>query len=150
MARGKATASDKAEKKKASKPRRKKESTAEIMEAIIDRKALEERKRLAMPRKLTEEEKATVVKTKALRWFQKPISEADFIRLKDNDGKVYARHTAWKDTVLIGPYNTSAELEAVIAEYVKNAKRSVMKRKQVKNLHSVVLPMEETDKLTKF
>lgn len=150
MARGKATASDKVEKKKASKPRRKKESTAEIMEAIIDREALEERKRLAMPRKLTEKEKATVVKTKAIRWFQKPISEADFIRLKGNDGKAYARHAAWKNTVLIGPYDTSAELEAVIAEYVKNAKRSIMKRKQVKNLHSVVLPMEETDKLTKL
>ena len=129
------------------KKTKKKESVKEIMDAIIDKEALEERRRLAMPKKRSEVAKNTEDKPKSVPWYKQPISDADFIRAESPDKKAYARHKAWKESVWIGPYESKASLESVITEYVRNAKRNVLKRKSVKGLHSAVLSAEELEKL---
>ena len=126
---------------------KKKESVKEIMDAIIDKEALEERRRLAMPKKRSEVVKNTEDKPKSVPWYKQPISDADFIKAESPDKKTYARHKAWKESVWIGPYESKASLESVITEYVRNAKRNVLKRKSVKGLHSAVLSAEELEKL---
>lgn len=126
---------------------KKKESVKEIMDAIIDKEALEERRRLAMPKKRSEVVKNTEDKPKSVPWYKQPISDADFIRAESPDKKTYARHKAWKESVWIGPYESKASLESVITEYIRNAKRNVLKRKSVKGLHSAVLSAEELEKL---
>ena len=126
---------------------KKKESVKEIMDAIIDKEALEERRRLAMPKKRSEVVKNTEDKPKSVPWYKQPISDADFIRAESPDKKAYARHKVWKESVWIGPYESKASLESVITEYIRNAKRNVLKRKSVKGLHSAVLSAEELEKL---
>ena len=126
---------------------KKKESVKEIMDAIIDKEALEERRRLAMPKKRSEVVKNAEDKPKSVPWYKQPISDADFIRAESPDKKAYARHKVWKESVWIGPYESKASLESVITEYVRNAKRNVLKRKSVKGLHSAVLSAEELEKL---
>ena len=126
---------------------KKKESVRELMDAIIDKEALEERRRLAMPKKRSEVVKSAEDKPKSVPWYRQPISDADFIRAESPDKKAYARHKEWKETIWIGPYESKASLESVITEYVRNAKRSVLKRKSVKGLHSVILSAEELEKL---
>ena len=151
MARtAKSTPKGKGDKKSEPTPKKKdkkKESVKEIMDAIIDKEALEERRRLAMPKKRSEVAKNTEDKPKSVPWYKQPISDADFIKAESPDKKAYARHKAWKKSVWIGPYESKASLESVITEYVRNAKRNVLKRKSVKGLHSAVLSAEELEKL---
>ena len=151
MARtAKSTPKGKGDKKSEPTPKKKdkkKESVKEIMDAIIDKEALEERRRLAMPKKRSEVAKNTEDKPKSVPWYKQPISDADFIRAESPDNKAYARHKAWKESVWIGPYESKASVESVITEYVRNAKRNVLKRKSVKGLHSAVLSAEELEKL---
>ena len=74
-----------------------------------------------------------------LKWFQKPIEPTDFSIKKDKGGKLYAHHVAWKEHIWIGPYDTEEEIDKIIAQYVANSKRDPMKRKEFKNVHSILI-----------
>ena len=80
-----------------------------------------------------------VVKKDILKWYQKPILPEQFISKQDKTGKIYGHHEAWKNTLWIGPYDTEEELGKVIAQYVSNSKREPMKKKEIKNLHSIIM-----------
>lgn len=84
-----------------------------------------------------------VIKKESLKWYQKPILPEQFEIKKDKKGKVYGHHESWKSTIWIGPYETEEELGKIIAQYVSNSKRAAMKKKEIKNLHSVI--MEDKD-----
>jgi len=73
------------------------------------------------------------------KWYEKPISKDDFVSMTDKNGKVYGRHKEWKKTIWIGPYDTDEELSKVIASYVSVTKKPFGNRKEIKNIHSIIM-----------
>ena len=90
---------------------------------------------LHQPKKITG---AKLIK-KEPRWFEKEITLDCFIKKTDKKGKHYAQHKEWKNNAWIGAYDTDEELDKVLKDYIKNSKRPAMERKEVKNLHSVIM-----------
>ena len=77
------------------------------------------------------------------KWFESEINECDFTLRQDSNGMFYGHHKEWKNRVWIGPYSTEEALNKVISDYAINSKRSPSNRKEIKNLHSIL--MEEKD-----
>lgn len=128
----------------AKKKKEKKESVSEIMEQIIDKDALAQRKAMAV--QATNKHQPTkrkLIKIEEPKWFQKPISIDCFEIKESKNGKFYAQHKEWKKNIYIGGYDTKDELNKVLEDYCKNSKRNPMNKKAVKNLHSAIL--EETE-----
>ena len=73
------------------------------------------------------------------KWFQKQITEDQFEIKQNKKCKYFARHEAWKSTIWIGPYDTEEELSKVISSYASITKKPFGKRKEIKNLHSVIM-----------
>lgn len=73
------------------------------------------------------------------KWFEGQITPEQFETRKDKKGKFYGHHEAWKSTIWIGPYDTEEELNKVIASYVSTTKKPFGKRKEIKNVHSVII-----------
>ena len=87
-----------------------------------------------LPKKRVKEQKPV-----ELEWYQKQIESTDFVLKKDKNGKSYAHHIAWKSHIWIGPYDTEEELSKVISSYVSITKKPFGKRKEIKNIHSVIM-----------
>lgn len=77
------------------------------------------------------------------KWFQKQITADQFEIKQNKDGKYFAHHEEWKKTIWIGPYDTEEEINKVIDSYVSVTKRPFGKRKELKNVHSIL--MDEKD-----
>ena len=77
------------------------------------------------------------------KWFEKQITADQFEIKKDKNKKFYGHHEAWKNNVWIGPYDTEEELNKVIASYASITKKPFGQRKEIKNVHSVI--MEDKD-----
>ena len=75
------------------------------------------------------------------KWFQKQIAADQFEIKQNKDGKYFAHHEAWKKTIWIGPYDTEEELTKVIASYVSVTKKPFGKRKELKNVHSIIMEL---------
>ena len=73
------------------------------------------------------------------KWWELQLKIDDFIFL-ERDNLYYARHKEWKETILIGPYESRDELNKVMAAYVKETKKDRLQRKIPKNLKTLVLP----------
>lgn len=78
------------------------------------------------------------VPPKELKWFQVEITPGMFKLYKDKENNIYAQHNAWKKTIFIGPYSSKDEVDKVIADYCKNSNLPYKKKKEVKNLRSVI------------
>lgn len=80
------------------------------------------------------------------KWYEKCMDEGVFESRTGKDGKVYGHYNEWKETIWIGPYKDDDELNKVIASYIKETKKPFGKRKEIKNIHSVIV---ENDKFWK-
>ena len=80
-----------------------------------------------------------VKKPKKLKWYQKQITADQFTSRKGKDGKIYGHHEEWKKNIWIGPYDSVEDLNKVIASYVSTTKKPLGQRKEIKNLHSVIM-----------
>ena len=77
------------------------------------------------------------------KWFEKSMDDGAFEEREGKDGKIYGRYNEWKDTIWIGPYKTSEELDKVIQSYLKETKKPFGKRKEIKNVHSIIIEDEK-------
>ena len=77
------------------------------------------------------------------KWFEKSMEDGAFEEREGKDGKIYGRYNEWKDTIWIGPYKTSEELDKVIQSYLKETKKPFGKRKEIKNVHSIIIEDEK-------
>lgn len=73
------------------------------------------------------------------KWWELPLKMDDFIFL-EREGLYYARHREWKETILIGPYESRDDLSKVMTAYVKETKKNRFYRKIPKNFKTLVLP----------
>jgi len=112
------------------------------MESIFDLEALKARKKAASHLPKKKENKVTILK-KEPKWFELPLTPDCFVKRTDKNGKVYAQHKEWKNTIWIGPYNNEDELNKVLKSYMAISKKSYLKKSSIENLHSII--MEETD-----
>lgn len=117
--------------------RKKKLSLEEIMERIIDKESLRERKPISTNKELeiepSEKDKVEIER----KWFEKPMVKDKFI-IKEIENKFYAQYEGWKENIWIGAYNNEQELIDVIKMYIKETKKKPIDR-NMKNIHSVLL-----------
>lgn len=73
------------------------------------------------------------------KWFEGQITIDQFETRNDKKGKFYGHHEAWKSTIWIGPYDTEEELNKVIASYASTTKKPFGQRKEIKNVHSIII-----------
>ena len=74
-----------------------------------------------------------------VEWYKKEITADCFEIRKGNDNKYYAHHKDWKKTVWIGPYDSEDEVKKVINSYVSVTKKPFGERKELKNVHSIIV-----------
>lgn len=77
------------------------------------------------------------------KWFEIQIVPDDFTVKQDKQGKYYAQHKKWKKNIWIGPYKAKEELDKVIASYVSVTKKPFGSRKELKNVHSILIEKDE-------
>lgn len=77
------------------------------------------------------------------KWFQKQITVEQFEIKKNKKEKYFAHHEAWKKTIWIGPYDTEEDTLKVIDSYVSTTKKPFGQRKQLKNVHSIIIEDKE-------
>lgn len=126
------------------KKRRPKLSPEEIMERIIDREQLKERKENGSKQIVNEELPKNELKeeTKELKWFQKPMLKEKFTIIEHTDKKWYAQYEGWKSNIWIGGYDSEKEVNDVIKSYIKETKKPPMNRNII-NVHSVIMEIEK-------
>ena len=112
---------------------KKKLTSSEIMERVIDVEELEKRKQTLI--------KEEVVTIKEKRWWELPMKKTLF-KTEKYKGKFYGQYEGWSENVWIGPYDTEKQLNDVIKSYVEETKKPVMDR-NIENVHSIVLKIKE-------
>ena len=112
---------------------KKKLTSSEIMERVIDVEELEKRKQTLI--------KEEVVTIKEKRWWELPMKKTLF-KTEKYKGKFYGQYEGWSENVWIGPYDTEKQLNDVIKSYVEETKEPVMDR-NIENVHSIVLKIKE-------
>jgi hypothetical protein len=87
--------------------------------------------------------KRTNIKQKELKWFEKCMDEGVFELKTGKDNNFYLHYNEWKEKVWIGPYKTEDEANKVVASYIKETKKPFGKRKEIKNIHSIIIEKED-------
>lgn len=119
---------------------KKKLTSSEIMERVIDVEELEKRKQTLIKEEvLSKEEEIITIKEK--RWWELPMKKTLF-KTEKYKGKFYGQYEGWSENVWIGPYDTEKQLNDVIKSYVEETKKPVMDR-NIENVHSIVLKIKE-------
>jgi hypothetical protein len=118
---------------------KKKLTSSEIMERVIDVEELEKRKQNLVKEEPVSKEETVIEKEK--QWWQLPMKKALF-KTKKHEGKFYGQYEGWKECIWIGPYDTEKRLNDVIKSYVEETKKPVMDR-NIKNVHSILLNIKE-------
>lgn len=118
---------------------KKKLTSSEIMERVIDVEELEKRKQNLVKEESASKEETVIEKEK--QWWQLPMKKALF-KTKKHEGKFYGQYEGWSENVWIGPYDTEKRLNDVIKSYVEETKKPVMDR-NIENVHSIVLKIKE-------
>lgn len=119
---------------------KKKLTSSEIMERVIDVEELEKRKQTLIKEEvLSKEEEIVTIKEK--RWWELPMKKTLF-KTEKYKGKFYGQYEGWSENVWIGPYDTEKQLNDVIKSYVEETKKPVMDR-NIENVHSIVLKIKE-------
>lgn len=120
--------------------KKKKLTTEEIMERIIDIDSLEKRKTTSKNKKEVSEFKIEIKKNDIKvekKWFQKPMIKENF-EIKEYENKWFARYNEWKEHIWIGAYESEKELIDVVKSYIKETKKPPMER-NIKNIHSILI-----------
>ena len=78
-------------------------------------------------------------------WYKRPLSKEDFITIS-NGKEFYARHQVWKKTILIGPYEAQEALNKVIEQYIREANKTYLKRKEIRNFKTCVTVLDDSFK----
>lgn len=125
--------------KKVSKTKKKKLTSSEIMERVIDVEELEKRKQITIKEEPTIVEENVTHRGK--QWWELPMKKSLFKTTKYN-GKFYGQYDAWSSDVWIGPYDTEKQLNDVIKSYVEETKKPQNDR-DIKNIHSIILKIKE-------
>lgn len=119
---------------------KKKLTSSEIMERVIDVEELEKRKQtLIKEEAFSKDEEVVTIKEK--RWWELPMKKTLF-KTEKYKGKFYGQYEGWSENVWIGPYDTEKKLNDVIKSYVEETKKPVMDR-NIENVHSIVLKIKE-------
>lgn len=118
---------------------KKKLTSSEIMERVIDVEELEKRKQSLIKEEAFPKEEVVTIKEK--RWWELPMKKTLF-KTEKYKGKFYGQYEGWSENVWIGPYDTEKQLNDVIKSYVEETKKPVMER-NIKNVHSIVLKIKE-------
>ena len=119
---------------------KKKLTSSEIMERVIDVEELEKRKQtLIKEEAFSKDEEVVTIKEK--RWWELPMKKTLF-KTEKYKGKFYGLYEGWSENVWIGPYDTEKQLNDVIKSYVEETKKPVMDR-NIENVHSIVLKIKE-------
>ena len=87
--------------------------------------------------------KRTSIKQKELKWFEKCMDENMFELKAGKDDNFYLHYNEWKKKIWIGPYKTEDEANKVVASYIKETKKPFGKRKEIKNIHSIIVEKED-------
>lgn len=113
---------------------KKKSSPKELMDIVVDKELLNERKN-----KANNSENSNIKEERKYNLNQQwdNMTRDNFIT-KEINGEFYARYKTWSKRVWIGPYTTEKELNKVIDSYIKETKKEVLKR-DIKNIHSIIL-----------
>ena len=77
------------------------------------------------------------------KWFEKCMDDGAFELREGKDNKFYLHYNEWKETIWIGPYKTEDDANKVVASYIKETKKPFGKRKEIKNIHSIIIEKEE-------
>ena len=119
---------------------KKKLTSSEIMERVIDVEELEKRKQtLIKEEAFSKDEEVVTIKEK--RWWELPMKKTLF-KTEKYKGKFYGQYEGWSENVWIGPYDIEKQLNDVIKSYVEETKKPVMDR-NIENVHSIVLKIKE-------
>ena len=118
---------------------KKKLTSSEIMERVIDVEELEKRKQNLVKEEPVSKEETVIEKEK--QWWQLPMKKALF-KTKKHEGKFYGQYEGGNEGIWIGPYDTEKRLNDVIKSYVEETKKPVMDR-NIKNVHSILLNIKE-------
>lgn len=124
------------------KVKKKKQTPSEVLAAIIDKDLLNKRKE-----KINKQENKVKIEdninetNKKLKWYEKPIFKEDFIT-KEYNGKFYTKHKEWANNVWIGAYDNIEIVNEIILSYVKNSKKSILKRKLDDRIHSILIDIK--------
>lgn len=94
-------------------------------------------------KRLHQAKKIVGAKKKEPKWYEKCMDEGIFEQRTGKDDKIYGHYNEWKETVWIGPYKDEDELNKVIASYTKETKKPFGKRKEIKNIHSIIVEKED-------
>ena len=119
---------------------KKKLTSSEIMERVIDVEELEKRKQTLIKEEALSKEKE-IVTIKEKQWLELPMKKTLF-KTEKYKGKFYGQYEGWSENVWIGPYDTEKQLNDVIKSYVEETKKPVMDR-NIENVHSIVLKIKE-------
>lgn len=119
---------------------KKKLTSSEIMERVIDVEELEKRKQTLIKEEALSKEKE-IVTIKEKQWWELPMKKTLF-KTEKYKGKFYGQYEGWSENVWIGPYDTEKQLNDVIKSYVEETKKPVMDR-NIENVHSIVLKIKE-------
>lgn len=117
---------------------KKKLTSSEIMERVIDVEELEKRKQTLIKEEVLSKEVVTI---KEKRWWELPMKKTLF-KTEKYKGKFYGQYEGWSENTWIGPYDTEKQLNDVIKSYIEETKKPVMER-NIKNVHSIVLKIKE-------
>jgi hypothetical protein len=88
-------------------------------------------------RKKTASLKPVEVKTVKQAWYQRPLQEDEFIVKKGKDNKFYIRHDEWSETIFIGPYKDTYDVNEIIKSYVKASLEMSLDKKLDSRVHSI-------------
>lgn len=82
---------------------KKKLTSSEIMERVIDVEELEKRKQTLIKEEAFSKEEVVTIKEK--RWWELPMKKTLF-KTEKYKGKFYGQYEGWSENVWIGPYDT--------------------------------------------
>lgn len=116
------------------KKAKKKSNPKELMDIVVDKELLNERKNKSINNDKSDNKKEDTYKYND-KWDN--MTKDNFIT-KEINGEFYARYKTWSKRIWIGPYASEKELNKVIDSYVKETKKEVLKR-DIKNIHSIIL-----------
>ena len=114
-------------------------SIKEIMDAIIDKEALEKRNQESKTNS-NNSRKIEVVKT--IYRSKREIMDKEKFSTVNVDSKFYAHYSDWSDDCFVGPLNTEDEAVSIIGQYIANNGQDIISLKPI-SIHSIILDLKK-------
>jgi hypothetical protein len=132
-----ARASSKKDNKKKEVIEMPRKSIKEIMDAIIDKEALEKRKQESKTNS-NNSRKIEVVKT--IYRAKREIMDKEKFSTVNVDSKFYLHYADWSDDCFVGPLNTEDEAASIIDQYIANNGQDIISLKPI-SIHTIILDL---------